>query len=720
MTATFGATTNCDLDPEPTTYFDETSSDEDQPDIPVTATTVNAMMRKINIKKAIPEWSIPTSIWLLAATYVNTTLATVWNEIATCRKLPEQWEEMQTVWLDKIGKDSTKLANKRAINLSDPALKGYLNYLQAETREYMLDRWQPTTYGGVPFKSGAIAILIVQELMSRAKKAGRNYFMYMGDAIKAFDTIKRMKIWKATRARLAGLRHIATRLKTRHRRTIYATKVDNRFLKLKMTEGVAQGDPNGQSLFVLTYEEFGKQIDSVRGGIIKMDFTVPKNLIEELEECTVETISLHKHMFVDDHAEIHVIQQVDEISKLIVPILEMQGPWGLATNMDKSFALVKVQGKGSKKKLKNLDGKLKVGPFGNIKIVYANKYLGVVLNADGDMNEEVTCRILQAHNAMQRLSKIWQTHEMTRDMKVQVFTVMVKPILTYALEAHVLTFTQLQRLEAAHTRMLRRVARAPAHIDKESNMNLRSRLNIHSLSTTLIHRRLTTFRNALLHPMHNLAYFTAMFGTSEIDHMKIPTIYTSKRVKQLVVDLNVLHNLLPAGAKIKSDWNPTTEAIGKTTFDWLKKLTKIQLTLVLNSHSNVERSSTVKATVENAPTHVCLQCTASFDTYGKLQTHRYQAHNIRHPLRRLATTPTCPLCSRTYKNLRTCQEHIATVCGLRATDQTIRILTQALEDAEAKLARPGGPRASGKAQATGPSTQNIANIQVMLSRVEQR
>ena len=151
---------------------------------------------------------------------------------------------MQTGWLDKVGKDASNIGNRRAINLTDPALKGYLNFLQAEIRQYKEGNWKPTTYGGVPFGSAPIAIMIVQEIMARLKKGGTNYILYMGDATKVFDKIKRHKIQKSIQHQLRGIKHVVKRLKVRHNRTIYTTKVTNETVKIQMTEGVAQGDPN--------------------------------------------------------------------------------------------------------------------------------------------------------------------------------------------------------------------------------------------------------------------------------------------------------------------------------------------------------------------------------------------------------------------------------------------------------------------------------------------
>ena len=53
-------------------------------------------------------------------------------------------------------------------------------------------------------------------------------------------------------------------------------------VKVRMTQGISQGDPNAQSLFVMTYEEFEHDIDEQRAHLLKMDFDVPKYLLPEL------------------------------------------------------------------------------------------------------------------------------------------------------------------------------------------------------------------------------------------------------------------------------------------------------------------------------------------------------------------------------------------------------------------------------------------------------
>ena len=66
---------------------------------------------------------------------------------------------------------------------------------------------------------------------------------------------------------------------------------------------------------------------------------------------------------------------------------------------------------------------------------------------------------------------------------------MIRTVLTYALDAHAFTHTQVQRLETEQIVMIRRAIRTPAHIDKENNTKLREGADVYSLSSTLAYQR---------------------------------------------------------------------------------------------------------------------------------------------------------------------------------------------------------------------------------------
>ena len=188
----------------------------------------------------------------------------------------------------------------------------------------------------------------------------------------------------------------------------------------------------------------------------------------------------------------------------------------------------------------------------------------------------------------------------------------------------------------------------------------------------------------MLFPCENIAYLAALFGQSAIDDMKVPTQYTSGRLKVLASDLTGLRRTIDGTTPLPQHHAHTGILLNNETMEWLTHLTLQQIAALLHYDSTAEKRNLTKSTALNEPIYKCTECKAAFDDNAKLQTHRFAAHKIRHPLRKLVTTPTCPLCMITYKNLRTCQEHISKVCGPRATAQTIRQLTLQV-DTEAQL-----------------------------------
>lgn len=205
-------------------------------------------------------------------------------------------------------------------------------------------------------------------------------------------------------------------------------------------------------------------------------------------------------------------------------------------------------------------------------------------------------------------------------------------------------------------------------------------------------------QRAVQTPQHNSALLTILFGQSEIEKWNKPTTYSSKRLKQLANDMMVVHNSNDPGDRPICPWHNLADSIDRSSLEWLANLPKAQLSKVLTTFSSVERSSLIKDTASNEPIHCCTACDAKFDTNAKLQTHRYQSHNYRHPLRSLATSNICPLCSPTYKNLRTCQSHIANVSVERHRENLV--------ERSRTLPSPNLP---------GPQ-----NIRVLLSREDKR
>ncbi|GFR92863.1 endonuclease-reverse transcriptase [Elysia marginata] len=71
------------------------------------------------------------------------------------------------------------------------------------------------------------------------------------------------------------------------------------------------------------------------------------------------------------------------------------------------------------------------------------KYLGSYLTADGNINREISGRIVMASTAFYKLNSIWKSNRITKDTKLKLYTSNVRSVLLYASE----TWRTNQRLK---------------------------------------------------------------------------------------------------------------------------------------------------------------------------------------------------------------------------------------------------------------------------------
>ncbi|THD19873.1 hypothetical protein D915_009460 [Fasciola hepatica] len=135
------------------------------------------------------------------------------------------------------------------------------------------------------------------------------------------------------------------------------------------------------------------------------------------------------------------------------------------------------------------------------KHVPAFKYLDSIFLSNGQTKDEVKLRIdnariafLQLHNAF------WGHNEISLRIKVRVFRVAIRPILTYGCEARPLRFEDIRRLEVFDHWCLRRVLKVGWH-NKLSNDTIRQRcFEIEKLSVFLQRQQLRWFGHILRYP----------------------------------------------------------------------------------------------------------------------------------------------------------------------------------------------------------------------------
>ena len=225
-------------------------------------------------------------------------------------------------------------------------------------------------------------------------------------------------------------------------------------------------------------------------------------------KCPPPLITVDRTLYVDDHLEHRILTNgnhfdsiLAEIKELVTIIMDSQKGWDIDNNLDKTVVLIDLFGKGARKVMKKLNGSITLDDGRCVKIAKSTKYLGVKIGGHLDsINDEIALRISKAGEAMGRLTKFWCSKLLPLSQKLKLYYSLVRSIMTYGLEARLLTVSQLSRLEAAQTRHLRRIGESPAHIEHESNEALRERLHMPTFESWLRKLRLGTWLKLALYP----------------------------------------------------------------------------------------------------------------------------------------------------------------------------------------------------------------------------
>ncbi len=104
-------------------------------------------------------------------------------------------------WLPKVGNDATQASNRRPFSLADPAAKAYYTSIKQHAHSHKGD-FPPSTIGGVKNRSTLNALLTVDELTTRARKAGENILIYYGDLSLALDLLTRSSMFASAQTQL--------------------------------------------------------------------------------------------------------------------------------------------------------------------------------------------------------------------------------------------------------------------------------------------------------------------------------------------------------------------------------------------------------------------------------------------------------------------------------------------------------------------------------------
>ena len=124
---------------------------------------------------------------------------------------------------------------------------------------------------------------------------------------------------------------------------------------------------------------------------------------------------------------------------------------GLEVNVNKT-KLVRVD----RRQAEQVGEELYIGGE-RVEEVESFKYLGGQVSARRKASEEVLERVASGNRSFFSLKDIFNSRELTRSMKVEVYKVMIRPVVTYGLETSCMTLEMERRLNVFENTILRRI-----------------------------------------------------------------------------------------------------------------------------------------------------------------------------------------------------------------------------------------------------------------------
>ena len=135
-----------------------------------TPTDVRLAMRSQRPWNSAPRWAAPVSAWRICEEECIASVCEIWTQTALQGAPPDTWRRHETCHIPKPQKDPTIPDNLRPINLTCPLHRSYLYQLNRDMQNHLLHKWRDTTYGALPRRSAAYAMVTIMCILHTAKK----------------------------------------------------------------------------------------------------------------------------------------------------------------------------------------------------------------------------------------------------------------------------------------------------------------------------------------------------------------------------------------------------------------------------------------------------------------------------------------------------------------------------------------------------------------------
>lgn len=443
------------------TYAVDNSASEQEP-LPL-KDEVRAAIKHLKPNKAVGSDEIPIETIKAMGEIGVDILYTICHRVWVSGDWPSDWAHSTFVPLHKKG-STKKCGNYRLISLISHASKIMLHVINTRLQAFLSREIASEQAGFVRGRGTREQLLIMRQIVEKAREFNIPLYVCFVDFRKAFDTVKWWKLWQVL-TEMGVPQHLVYLIKRLYEDGTAAVRVDGIDSELLKTQaGVRQGCILSPLLFNI-YTEYIMRIvlDDWNKGI-----SVGGRKISNLRYADDTTL---------------LASTKDEIETLLRRLEITALEFGLAINRDKTKMLIVDRANNNQPDVRNIAG---------CEVVKSYVYLGSTITNTGGCEDEIRRRCAMTRSSVERLTKIWKDRRITRMTKSRLMRCLVFPIFLYGAETWTLRMQDRRKIDALEMWCWRRMLRIPwtAH---RTNVSILKELNITERLSSTVQIRILKF-----------------------------------------------------------------------------------------------------------------------------------------------------------------------------------------------------------------------------------
>lgn len=395
-------------------------------------------------------------------------LTQILNKAWKTATVPEDWKMSIILPIFKKG-DSSDCSNYRGITLLSVVSKVYERILEKRLKMAVEEQLEEAQSGFRKGRSVQDHIFSIKQMIEKNRMKNSEIYMAFLDLEKAFDRVSQKEIWKSLRQRNVSPKLIGGIKSLYDNNKSYVRRNNAQSATFVISDGLRQGGVMSPTLFIIIMDDVIKAAERKSKKVhIGFNKLTPVSVTvcafaDDVMICAAKEKELQENLQIWE----------EELKKRNMKI---------NTNKTKVMVLSK----------ENKEINLEISQS-KIEQVDVFKYLGVLIDREGNMENEINERITKATRLYHSLNKAFiGKKEINRKTKMTVYKTIFRPILMYGSESWVLTNTMKSKIQAIDMKYLRRV-KGITRRNRIRNELVREELEIEPVNNIIVKQKLKWF-----------------------------------------------------------------------------------------------------------------------------------------------------------------------------------------------------------------------------------